>query len=228
MNGKSEEVSNTVKGGAYMAAPLEALKLNELRARMVMSHTIVYHSSPQPLESAYAEIKVSEVTTVEMNTESGYPSLNEIKEDFQTLRLIAPAYAGREGELTAALQYVFQAIVLGEQGNQTASEKILKIAVTEMHHLEILGTMITKLGAPPIFTSCPPYPVGYYSAANVNYVRTPRQMLCADICAEENAISQYERILCRLKNPPVAAVIARILEDEKLHLKVFNQLLSEL
>ncbi len=41
MNGKSEGVPYPVKGGAYMAAPLEALKLNELRARTVVPHTLV-------------------------------------------------------------------------------------------------------------------------------------------------------------------------------------------
>lgn len=165
---------------------------------------------------------------MEAKTESGYPTLEEIKEDIVTLRLISPAYAGREGELTAILQYVFQSIVFGELGKSEISKRLIQIAVTEMHHLEILGTVITKLGAPPIFTISPPYPVGYYSASCVNYTRNPRQMLSADICAEENAISQYEHILCRIKNAPVAAVIARILEDEKLHLKQFNEMLEKL
>ena len=165
---------------------------------------------------------------MELKAEGSYPSLDEIGEDFQTLRLISPTYAGREGELTAVLQYVYQSIIFGEMGETAKSKTILGIAVSEMHHLEILGTMITKLGAPPVFTACPPYPVGYYSASCVNYSRNPRQMLCADICAEENAISQYEHILCRIRNAPVAAVISRILEDEKLHLKEFNRLLSEL
>ena len=165
---------------------------------------------------------------MELKAEGSYPSLDEIGEDFQTLRLISPTYAGREGELTAVLQYVYQSILFGELGKVATSKTILGIAVSEMHHLEILGTMITKLGAPPVFTACPPYPVGYYSSSCVNYSRNPRQMLCADICAEENAISQYEHILCRIRNAPVAAVISRILEDEKLHLKEFNRLLSEL
>lgn len=165
---------------------------------------------------------------MELRAEMGYPSLDGIGEDVQTLRLISPAYAGREGELTAILQYVYQSIMFGEMGNDSASKVLLSIAVTEMHHLEILGTLITKLGSPPIFTACPPYPVGYYSASCVNYSKVPRQMICADVCAEENAISQYERILCRIKNPPVAAVIGRILEDEKLHLKEFNRLLAEM
>lgn len=163
-----------------------------------------------------------------MNFNTSYPTLDEIKKDFQTLRLIAPAYAGRDGELTAILQYVFQSIVFAELGNKAFSEMIMKIAVSEMHHLELLGTMISKLGAPPVFTSCPPYPVGFYSASCVNYSRTPRQMLSVDVCAEENAISGYECVLCRLQNPPVAAVITNIVLEEREHLKTFNEMLDSL
>lgn len=154
--------------------------------------------------------------------------LKEIEEDAVALRLIAPAYAGRDGELTAVLQYVYQSVVLGELGMGETGKQVLSVAVDEMRHLETLATVIAKLGAVPVYTACPPYPVGYYSATCVNYAREPRKMLCADVCAEENAIEGYERILCRLKNPPVAAVIARILEDEKRHLAKFNELLASL
>lgn len=165
-----------------------------------------------------------------MEQEEGktFPSLSGITEDIQTLRLIAPAYAGREGELTAVLQYVYQSIMFGKLGKTQTSEKVLKIAVNEMHHLEVLGKMIAQLGAPPIYTACPPYPVGYYSASCVNYTKLPRQMICADICAEENAISQYERMLLRVRNSAVAQVLAAILQDEREHLQTFNEILSEL
>ena len=165
---------------------------------------------------------------MEMNSEKICPTLNGIGEDLQTLRLISPAYAGREGELTAVLQYVYQSIIFGKMGNTESSKTLLNIAVNEMHHLEILGTMITKLGAPPVFSACPPYPVGYYSASCVNYAKTPRQMICADVCAEENAISEYERILSRIKNSAVAEVIAFILEEEREHLRKFNEMLANL
>lgn len=163
-----------------------------------------------------------------MVAEQKYPSLEEIGEDYGTLRLLAPAYAGRDGELTAVLQYVYQSVIFSEAGKGDFAHTLVEIAVNEMHHLELLATMIAKLGAPPVYTVCPPYPVGYYSAACVNYTRNPRQMLCADICAEENAVSFYENILCRLRNAPVAAVITQILEEEKEHLKTFNELLLKL
>ncbi len=165
---------------------------------------------------------------MEQTERSAYPTMKGIGEDEKTLRLISPAYAGREGELTAVLQYVYQSIMFGKLGKTDFSKEVLRIAVNEMEHLEILATMISKLGAPPIYTSCPPYPVGYYSASCVNYCKAPRQMICADICAEENAISQYERMLLRVKNPEVAEVLTRILQDEREHLRTFNDLLAQL
>lgn len=163
-----------------------------------------------------------------MEEKKRYPALDGIREDFATLRLISPAYAGRDGELTAVLQYVYQAILFKETGKDEFSEAVFHIAAAEMRHLEILGTMISKLGAPPVYTACPPYPVGYYSASCVNYSKQPRSMLSADVCAEENAISMYERILCRVKNPQVAEVISCLLEEEREHLKTFNRLLVSL
>ena len=162
-----------------------------------------------------------------MNADLPYPSLDGIKEDLRTLRIISPAYAGREGELTAVLQYVYQAIFLGACGEDKAGKTIMSIAVSEMHHVELLGTLITKLGAPPVFASCPPYPVGFYSAACVNYAKEKRAMLLADICAEKEAIRTYEQMLCMMENPRAAELIKRIIADEKVHLQAFQELLAD-
>ena len=157
-----------------------------------------------------------------------YPTLDGITEDYRALRIVSPAYAGREGELTATLQYVYQSILLGANGLQKESRLLLDIAVTEMHHVEILGTLITKLGAPPVFTSCPPYPVGYYCASYVNYVKNPLGMIGADIIGEKAAIAEYERILRGLCNSQVSAVIERIIEDEKVHVTALEKMFQEL
>ena len=49
-----------------------------------------------------------------------------------------------------------------------------------------------------------------------------------DIRAEKHAIRSYERMLCLLKNNRVRDIIERILEDEKLHLKAFDEILCGL
>lgn len=165
---------------------------------------------------------------MEYQSELPYPSLDGIGEDYHTLRIVSPAYAGREGELKAILQYVYQSVLFGERGMKETATALIRIAVCEMHHLEILAKLICKLGAPPVFTACPPYPVSYYSSQSVCYVREPLQMIRADICAEENAINCYSNMLRRIDNPPVVEVIARIIEDEKIHLTDFQTILQQL
>lgn len=153
-----------------------------------------------------------------------YPTLDGIGKDCKSLRIVSPAYAGREGELTATLQYVYQAIYLEAIGKGEIAHVLLEIAVCEMHHIEILGSLITRLGAPPVFTACPPYPVGYYSASYVNYVKSPESMISADIAGEKRAIRGYENMLEGLTEPNVRAVIERILADERLHLQTLQEL----
>ncbi|MDE6410982.1 MAG: manganese catalase family protein [Clostridia bacterium] len=165
---------------------------------------------------------------MEFKSDKEYPSLDGITEDYKTLRVISPAYAGGRGELTAILQYVYQSILLGRLGKKEISKTILHIAINEMRHLELLGTAITMLGAPPAFTACLPYPIGYYSASNVNYAKSPCEMLEADILAESNAIADYRKILTCISNKTLIALIERIIEDEEAHLAAFKSIKEEL
>ena len=53
-------------------------------------------------------------------------------------------------------------------------------------------------------------------------------MLMDDIAAETQAINNYNQALKRLRNEEAAAVIQRIILDEKLHLEELKELLSQL
>ena len=86
-----------------------------------------------------------------------YPSTEGLGEDVRSVKIISPAYADRGSEMTAVLQYVFQSVVFGALGMKKYSETLLSIAIAEMEHLEILGTILYEMGALPVFTSRPPY-----------------------------------------------------------------------
>ncbi len=144
------------------------------------------------------------------------------------LRALSPAYAGREGELTAVLQYVYQAILLGGCGKEKEAKIILKIAVEEMRHLEKIGSILVSLGVPPVFTACPPYPVAYYSASNVDYVKQLSQMLESDIRAERCAIAEYDRVLRVVTDGEIRSAIEGIRADEVRHLEIFEQMRRDL
>ncbi|MFQ7079045.1 MAG: hypothetical protein ACLRSW_14540 [Christensenellaceae bacterium] len=64
-----------------------------------------------------------------------YPALDGIGEDPAALKLISPAYAGNEGELTAVLQYIYQHILFDHAGCKDYADILLK-GITEMKHLK--------------------------------------------------------------------------------------------
>ena len=157
-----------------------------------------------------------------------YPSEEGIVCDAQTVRLLAPAYADRRGELTAILQYVYQSMVFSGRGDVRRARLLADVAVSEMHHLDLLGGALYRSGALPVFTSRPPRLFGFYTAFAVSFSASPQRMILDDIASETEAIRGYEQMLPRLRDEAVAAIVTRILADEKLHLETFRAELESL
>jgi bacterioferritin len=161
-------------------------------------------------------------------TEIPFPKLEGIEKSGSELKIISPAYAGDESELTSILQYVYQSIVLKKDGF-TSEGKILEgIALDEMRHFELLGSMIYRLGEYPVFTYLPPHPINYFSTRSVTYSKTLKKMIMDDMIAEQYAIDGYSKMLYKLKDENVSAVIQRIRMDELRHLHMLKEIANDL
>lgn len=147
----------------------------------------------------------------------------EIKKDARALRTVSPAYAGRGGVLTACLQYVYQTIAIGET-HPEAAKQFERIGAEKLRHLQILGDLIVRLGASPVFTACPPFPVSYYSASCVEYSKTFSSMLDADLRLERGLIERYLQMTEELENPAVYAIVSRLLEETRGHLAALERM----
>lgn len=163
-----------------------------------------------------------------LSADSPYPAVEGKGTDRESVRIISPAYADCGGELTAVLQYVYHAIVFSGLQMKQYSRLLMGIAVSEMHHLDLLGGMLYQMGALPVFTSCPPRLFDFYSTAAVSYSCEPAEMIRADIRGEKEAIRLYQSMLRRLRNEQVSAVISRIILDEELHLHTLQSIMSEI
>ena len=86
-----------------------------------------------------------------------YPSLDGIGEDKKSAALLGSAYAGRHGELKSILQYIYHYFFFKKLGDEKSAQTVLGIAVSEMRHLEILGELMLKLGADPVFYRPAPF-----------------------------------------------------------------------
>jgi bacterioferritin len=157
-----------------------------------------------------------------------YPDPFLLSPDVTSMNIISPAYATSGSELNAILQYVYHSFYFAARGKEEIANTLESIAIAEMIHLGLLGKSILSLGAQPIFTACPPAPFNFYSTKYVGYGSSLKSMIENDISGEKHAIASYERMLTRLCNQDVKQIIARILEDEKLHLTALQAILKEI
>lgn len=156
-----------------------------------------------------------------------YPSLEEIKPDLVSAKIISPAYAGQFSENTAIFQYIYHHFYWDSYDNEEFAKILEEISISEMIHLELLGETLLKLGVDPIFSNNPPCR-DYFRTSNVAYSKTPQKMIMDDIASEIGAINDYQQMLKKLKNEQVAALIQRIVLDEMLHLETFKEMLNKI
>lgn len=153
-------------------------------------------------------------------SELPYPEVN-VEENVAESKLLMPSYGGAASELTAILTYAFQSYICIK--NPELRRCLEGIAKTEMHHHELLGTTIYKLGGYPVMGGRT-----YWNGSFVNYTLDARKFLQQNIMAEETAIINYERTILNLKTESVKMLLERIILDEEIHIKLFKELLAGL
>jgi len=150
-----------------------------------------------------------------------YPKVED-GDDPATVALLKEDYAGAEGELSGVLQYVYQHMM--SEGDESFANAMLQIAIVEMTHLDMLGDAIKALGGSPTFDNGK----FYWDTSNVDYAAGLQEMLQANINAEKTAIANYGKHAAQTANVFVKALLERIIKDEELHLRFFEETLAGL
>ncbi len=154
-----------------------------------------------------------------------YPSVSELTADVRSGNIISFAYATLKGEVAAVLQYIGHRFYF-DIANKEDADALFSVALAEMHHVDLLGKAMLKLGTPPRYVQCP-NTYAYFNTSQVSRATSPVKMLMDDIQSEMNAIADYQKMLFALKNEKVAALIQRIILDEQLHLETFKDMLKK-
>lgn len=157
-----------------------------------------------------------------------YPPTQVQRRNQEYAALLAYDYCGQVSELSAITQYINNENRLCLIDCQLA-RTLLGIAMAEMMHLQKLGELIQLLGGEASFSVT--QPGGKRVAWTPEYLvlsRDPRRMLCADIEAEQEAISQYRMHIRKIDDECVDAVLRRIIRDEEYHIMLLQGLMAEL
>lgn len=157
------------------------------------------------------------------NRKVPYPPIPNLYPNKKYANLIYNSFAGKEGELTAITQYIYEHIDFKDKDE--ISKILLSIAIEEMHHIDILGEILINLGEKPIFKSSEGKD---WCSNNVKYkIKDIKEAMKINICAEETAIAEYMQLMRYTNNMYLRRVYERIILDEKTHLEIFRKILAD-
>lgn len=160
--------------------------------------------------------------------EKPYPEIKVEQKNSFYADLLLNDYAGITSELSAITSYAYQNFVLFKNYQEIA-HNLIKIAIVEMHHLEMLGKTIYLLGKNPTFiykekNTCS---YKYWNSSFVPLNTNIFNILQNNILAEEKAIYNYEYHISLINDIYIKELLERIIADEKLHIKCFQTMLKE-
>ena len=156
-----------------------------------------------------------------------YPKVRVEKKNIALAKKILTNFAGAISEDTSVHTYIFQALLFHEWPD--IAKTLKKIAIVEMHHLELLGEVITQLGVAPMFLSVEKNgALKWFSGQFVSYDKTLKEAILNDLWMEEQAIQNYEKLISEINDETIIYLIKRIILDERLHCKIFQQILKDL
>lgn len=152
-----------------------------------------------------------------------YPEIRVEKPNIEYAKVLSNIYAGEISEESCINLYIFEHIALFNTYEEY-SEILKRIAIVEMHHLQMLGETIKLLGMKPILMNYNSEKKGFipWKSNYIDYNTNIEDVIDLDIKSEKKAIEVYKNIFEIVKDKYVRNLITRIIMDEELHLKIFN------
>lgn len=144
-----------------------------------------------------------------------YPEIDPKERNLSYGKLMLDNIGGENSEMTAISLYTYNLLITGQE----LSKLFHEIAVTEMHHLKIFGKLALALGENPRLWTQKKSRYIYWSPMYTRYPMPIRQLLEHAADSEREAIRKYRGQISMIQNQNIRDNLARIIEDEELHLK---------
>ena len=134
--------------------------------------------------------------------------------------------ASANSEMTAVAQYRF-ARLMSLDADPYISNLFNKVSMVEMHHLDVFSRLALELGAEPRLWHCRNRRMEYWSPRHANYAHcTVEDLIKAALEGEHASIRKYECQLGCIADPHIAALLRRVIEDEREHVKLWEEVLT--
>ena len=136
---------------------------------------------------------------------------------------------GAANSETSAVAFYRYARLMSLHEDADISNLFNKVSIVEMHHLDLFGRLALELGADPRLWHCRNNRREYWSPCHVNYAHCSVADLVKNALEDEHAaIRKYECQLERIADPHLAALLRRVIEDEREHVKLWEEVLGKM
>lgn len=154
-----------------------------------------------------------------------YPPLKAERTNPEYAAQMLSNAAGCSSEMTAVSMYLYDSVILSENAGEI-SHAFKKMAVVEMHHLDIFLNLAFLLGADPRLWSQSGNRPCYWSPACGRYLCRTVPILENSLRAEQDTIRQYRAQACQIQDAYIADLLNRIILDEQVHVQILTELLD--
>ena len=145
----------------------------------------------------------------------------------------SPAYAqamlsnmsGSVSEMCAVSLYFYNRLLSQEQ--QKIADIFSKMAVVEMHHLEIFGTLAHQMGADPRLWQRRAGRMLYWSPGYNDYPQELLPILQNSLKCEQLTIQKYQDQAEEISDENVVENLMRIILDEQVHASSLKELIEQ-
>lgn len=157
---------------------------------------------------------------------SPYPEVKVVGPNLYYACLLMDDYAGTVSEFTAISQYLYHYFFFKDI-DKNLGKLLENVSITEMLHMEILADTIKKLGGNPVIKGSHSTIGDFWNGSFIHYGTQLCEQLKADIDSEYKAIDSYRKHIYMIYDPYIQVILQRIILDEKVHIRLFNEALNK-
>lgn len=160
------------------------------------------------------------------SSELPYPPIEVKEKNPLYAAQILSNIGGENSEMSAVASYFYCNLVTHDY--QNISNAFHYISIIEMKHLEIFGKISLQLGSDPRLWKKTNRGMIYWSPNYIKYPKTLHALLTNSLQGEIAAINKYKKQCETIKNDNIVKNLERIIEDEKIHVEIFKELISNI
>ncbi len=179
---------------------------------------IILEEEPVPNDNA----NKNNSENIRVKLDSPYPDIVDAQPNIRDIRMLKYLAYGKDSELTAILTYLYQSYIVNDK---ELSDVLTEISESEMIHYDLLSEAVVEFGGDPTLTDGRG---NVWTGRNITTLTNPTEILISNIKNEKGAIENYKRAIKETDNKSLIDLYNRIIEDEKIHIQVFEKFLEKI